>query len=275
MGRLDELWDGEYLPEIQRHLARLGGGRPGGPGPAAARRRRGRRRRTGEAAVRDPLPDLVPLHVRDQPVRRLLPRRPRQRQRLRRVPPAAGLRQHDGGERPCAVAAQSTGAARGVRPRGPGARTGRGRHRRAGSDGRRTSVPGRAAGVPRGVGPARGPLGLELPQLDRRSDTGDQDAPRLRAPAGPGSGRRAGGAGGRARTARRRRPGSACAASRRTCGSASSSCSGRPRRRSCSPRTTRTGSTSAACTTCIGSGSRSVGGSRPRPSSIDPTTCSS
>ena len=99
IGRLGELWDGEYLP---RSSATSASGRrsiPAGAGPAAARRRLDDERRTDEAPVRDPLLDLVPLHVRDQPVRRLLPRRLRRRQRLRRVPLAAGLRQQDGGER--------------------------------------------------------------------------------------------------------------------------------------------------------------------------------
>ena len=262
IGRLDELWDDEYLPEIKQSPPVLGSDRSGGPDLAAARRRGGRERRPGETSVRDPFPDLVPLHVRDQPVRRLLPRRPRQRQRLRRVPLAAGLREHDGGEWTCAVAAQPTGAS--------GVASVRAVLEQEPADGVTVAL----AATPDG----RRFLDLLHEYLEEWGQRGDRwgwsfpswiEDPTpviktLQTTCVSLTGISTGNWRHKQRSASdsSRKHASGCAAIHRTCATASSSSSRPPRKRSCSPKTTRIGSISAACTTCIGSRSRWVDASR-------------
>ena len=68
IGRLGDLWDDEYLPEIKRHLQHWEALDPASSTLSQLIDAVGRQCRADQTPVRDPLSDLVALHGRDQPV---------------------------------------------------------------------------------------------------------------------------------------------------------------------------------------------------------------
>ena len=152
--RLGELWDDEYLPEIQRHLQHWEALDPAcSTMPQlvdALEESVARTKRLYEIHFLIWLPFMTAISLFDDFYRRVLGGSDFAAYRL-----LQGFDEQDGGERAKVVAAQPAGAPGRVGPCGPGARGGRSSHHHARGDARRAGIPRSPARLPRGVGPAR------------------------------------------------------------------------------------------------------------------------